>query len=89
MGESGYVARHMFEVREKPQMVERALLVRICFDKREEAEAASLLAELEELVTTLEIGIAESVLVRSRVQHKGFICGTGKVVHVAHPFQQC
>jgi GTP-binding protein HflX len=73
----------MFEVREKPQMVERALLVRICFDKREEEEAASLLAELEELVTTLGIGIAESVLVRSRVQHKRFICGTGKAEELA------
>ena len=71
------VAR-MFEVREKPEMVERAMLVRICFDKREEAEAGSLLAELEELVATLGIGIAEAVLVRSRVQHKRFICGTGK-----------
>lgn len=68
----------MFEVREKPQMVERALLVRICFDKREEEESSSLLAELEELVTTLGIGIAETMLVRSRVHHKRFICGTGK-----------
>ena len=59
-------------------MVERALLVRICFHKREEAEAGSLLAELEELVATLGIGIAEALLVRSRVQHKRFICGTGK-----------
>ena len=73
----------MFEVREKPQMVERALLVRICFDKREEEDAASLLAELEELVTTLGIGIAESVLVRSRGQHKRFICGTGKAEELA------
>ena len=73
----------MFEVREKPQMVERALLVRICFDKREEEEAASLLVELEELVTTLGIGIAESLLVRSRVHHKRFICGTGKAEELA------
>lgn len=68
----------MFEVREKPDMVERALLVRICFDKREEEEEQKLLTELEELVTTLEIGIARSLLVHSRVQHKRFICGTGK-----------
>lgn len=68
----------MFEVREKPDMVERALLVRICFNKREEEEAGKLLTELEELVKTLGIGIEETLLVRSRVNHRQFICGTGK-----------
>ena len=68
----------MFEVREKPDMVEKALLVRICFAKREEEEGAKLLEELEELVKTLGIGIEKSLLVRSRVTHRQFICGTGK-----------
>ncbi|MFD0895561.1 GTPase HflX [Luteolibacter ambystomatis] len=72
----------MFEVREKPEMVERALLVRIYFDPREEDEAASLLEELGELVSTLGIGIVESVLVRSRQQHKKHICGTGKAAEI-------
>ncbi|WP_338289642.1 GTPase HflX [Luteolibacter sp. LG18] len=72
----------MFEVREKPQMVERALLVRIYFDPREEDESASLLEELGELVSTLGIGIVESVLVRSRQQHKRHICGTGKAAEI-------
>ena len=35
----------MFDVREKPQKVERALLVGVYFDRREEAEAKSLLEE--------------------------------------------
>lgn len=73
----------MFEVREKPEMVERALLVRIYFDPREEDESASLLEELGELVSTLGIGIVDSVLVRSRQQHKRFICGTGKAAEIA------
>jgi len=73
---------HMFEVREKPQMVERALLVRIYFDPREEDESASLLEELGELVTTLGIGVVESVLVRSRQQHKKHLCGTGKATEI-------
>lgn len=59
-------------------MVEKALLVRIYFDKREEEESGKLLCELEELVMTLGIEIAETLLVRSRVNHKHFICGTGK-----------
>ncbi|NNC88219.1 MAG: GTPase HflX [Akkermansiaceae bacterium] len=73
----------MFEVRDKPQMVERAMLVRICFDKREEPEADSLLTELEELVRTLGIDVGESHLVRSREIHKKYLCGTGKAAELA------
>lgn len=72
----------MFEVREKPQMVERALLVRFYFDPREADEAASLLDELGELVKTLGIEIAESVLPRCREMHKKFLCGTGKAAEI-------
>ena len=59
-------------------MVERALLVRICGDRREADEAESLLAELGELVNTLGIGIVESVLVFTRSMHIKYLCGTGK-----------
>lgn len=68
----------MFEVREKPEMVERALIVRICADRREAEEAESLLNELGELVRTLGIHVAESALVFTRALHKKFLCGTGK-----------
>ncbi|GAA5494786.1 GTPase HflX [Rubritalea halochordaticola] len=72
----------MFEVREKPQMVERALLVRMSFNRREEEEDISLLNELEELVTTLGIGIADLMLAHSRSMHKKYLCGTGKAAEV-------
>lgn len=72
----------MFEVRQKPEMVERALLVRLYFDKNEEEESASLLDELGELVSTLGIEIAESVLAKSREMHKKFLCGTGKAAEI-------
>lgn len=68
----------MFEVRDKPEMVERALLIRIYSDKREEDEAVSLLEELGELVRTLGIGVVEFSLVHTRALHKKFLCGTGK-----------
>lgn len=68
----------MFEVRQKPDMVERALLVRFYFDAREAAESESLLEELAELVKTLGVEVIESVLCRSREMHKKFLCGTGK-----------
>ncbi len=77
----------MFEVREKPDMVERAMLVGFCFDKREEIETQKLLLELEELVDTLGIGIVGIELVRVRDRNKGYLCGTGKVeelIELAH-----
>lgn len=68
----------MFEVREKPDMVEKAMLVGFCFDKSEEPETRLLLAELEELVDTLGIEVVGMELVRIRDKNRGFICGTGK-----------
>ena len=59
-------------------MVERALLVRFCFDPREIDEAESLLEELGELVKTLGIEVVDSVLARCRDMHKKLLCGTGK-----------
>ncbi len=73
----------MFEVRDKPEMVERALLVRICHDRREADEAESLLAELGELVNTLGIGVIDSALVFTRSLHKRYLCGTGKAQEIA------
>ncbi len=68
----------MFDVKEKPEMVEKALLVRISLNRRNEAEDSALLEELKELVTTLGIGVEESMLVYARSENKKFICGTGK-----------
>ncbi len=68
----------MFEVREKPEMVERALLVGVYFDKREEQEAKSLLVELNELVDTLGIGVVERELIFVREQNKAYLMGSGK-----------
>ena len=73
----------MFEVREKPQMVERALLVSVHFHRRDADRAESLLRELEELVGTLGIAVIERLLVFSREQHRKFLCGTGKAAEVA------
>ena len=73
----------MFEVREKPNLVERALLVGVYFEKSDEPEAASLLEELHELVSTLGIGIVDSVLIRVRGgETAGFMTGRGKMDEV-------
>ncbi len=68
----------MFDIREKPEMVERAFLIGVYFDRHEESEAASLLEELGELVSTLGIGVVESNLVFVRDQSKRYLTGSGK-----------
>ncbi len=68
----------MFDVREKPKKVERALLVGACFDKREAPEARDLLNELRELVETLHIGIAATECVHVREINPRYLVGKGK-----------
>ena len=67
----------MFEVREKPQLVEKALLVGVYYDKSETDEAASLLQELRELVETLNIGIGKTTLVNVRETYPSHLMGKG------------
>ena len=69
----------MFEVREKPQMVEKALLVGVYADRADAAEAESLLLELRELVDTLGIPVAESLLIKVRGNHPSHLMGKGKM----------
>lgn len=72
-------------------MVERALLVRFCFDPREVDEGVSLLEELGELVYSLGIEVAEKTLARCRSIHKKFLCGTGKAdeIHALAQAHEC
>jgi GTP-binding protein HflX len=60
-------------------MVERAFLIGLAGPKESDAEAASLLEELDELVRTLKIGIAGKELVRMRAPQAHFLLGSGKV----------
>ncbi|MEO0446161.1 MAG: GTPase HflX [Verrucomicrobiota bacterium] len=68
----------MFEVREKPQQVERAFLLGAYFDRRDEQEAESLVAELADLVDTLGIQIQDKRAIFVRDQNKAFLTGVGK-----------
>lgn len=68
----------MFEVREKSEMVQRALLVGVYLDRRDEPEAASLLEELGELVATLGVAEGGRELVLVRDQSRGYLTGSGK-----------
>lgn len=79
----------MFEIREKPEMVERAMLVSIYFDPSEAGEKQAMLDELEDLVSNLGIGIAGKHLIKSRDMHAKFLCGTGKAQEVKELAEAC
>ncbi len=68
----------MFEVREKPKLVERGLLVGIQRSDMTRDEANNLLLELEELVETLDIPVVETCVVNLRDPHPHFLVGSGK-----------
>ncbi len=67
-----------FEIREKPETFERALLVGLGLPGESRHERAALLAELVDLVENLGIGIAEHELVFTRELQAKYLCGTGK-----------
>jgi GTP-binding protein HflX len=68
----------MFDIREKPNMVERAFLIGAYFDRREKQEASDLLEELCELVGTLGIEVAGKELVYAREHTARYLIGSGK-----------
>ena len=78
----------MFDVQERPELVRRALLVGVYFEREEEAEATDLLAELRELVETLGIGIAGEVLNRVRNGTTRFLTGSGKAREIIDQARQ-
>jgi len=73
----------MFEIKEKPKMVERAFLISAYTKAEEKEEAGSLLEELEELVDTLGIPVIDRMLVHHRENHAKLLIGTGKADEIA------
>ena len=72
----------MFEVKEKPRLVEKAFLVSVILREDEREEANSLLDELAELVQNLGIKVHEKKVVRTRKTFPGHILGKGKVEEI-------
>jgi len=69
----------MFEVKEKPRLVERAFLLSCILSEREREVAGSLLDELEELTMNLGIKVVGRKIIRIRKTSPRFILGKGKV----------
>ncbi len=71
-----------FEIREKPATFERALLVGLGLPGESRRERTALLAELEDLVRNLGIGIAECTLEFTRELQAKYLCGVGKAEEI-------
>lgn len=68
----------MFDIKDRPNLVEKALLVGAAFRRDDMEEARDLMEELKELVRTLQIGIAESAIVFVREISPRYLVGSGK-----------
>ncbi len=71
-----------FEIREKPELVERALLVGLGMPGDSRRERTALLAELEDLVSNLGIGIVGTMLEFTREIQAKYLCGIGKAEEI-------
>ena len=68
----------MFEVRDKPKVVTRALLVSAWWKPQTPEEGRSLLDELAELADTLGLTVVDRVLVKIDRPQASFLIGSGK-----------
>lgn len=73
----------MFETKDYAKTPERALLLSAYTEKALRTEAESLLEELDELVCTLGISIAEKQLLFIRETHPRHLIGSGKAEEIA------
>ncbi len=69
----------MFEVKEKPRLVERAFLLACVHTEKDREEANSLLDELDELIRNLGIQIVGRKVIRIRKTSPRYMLGKGKV----------
>ncbi len=72
----------MFDIKERPKQVERALLIGVYKDAEQKAESESLLEELGSLVETLEIPIIDRLLVRVQARNPRYFVGSGKAEEI-------
>src|SRR6516164_1342747 len=72
----------MITIREKPDRVERALLVSVYTGAAQKEESESLLIELNSLVDTLGIPVLDSLLVRVQEPNPRYFVGAGKAEEI-------
>lgn len=72
----------MVEIKEKPQRVEKALLIGVSRDAHQKEEAENLLLELQALVETLGIEVVDQRLVRVSEWSPRLFVGSGKAQEI-------
>ncbi len=72
----------MFDVREDPAMVQRALLVGVEYGKVISDETISLVEELEELVNNIGVEVIEKTVIRVRKSNPKYLIGAGQAEEV-------
>lgn len=78
----------MFEVNEKPRLVEKAFLISCITTEIDRPEANSLLNELDELTRNLGINVVGREVIRVRKTSPRFILGKGKVDEILEQLQE-
>ncbi|HYY27131.1 MAG TPA: GTPase HflX [Chthoniobacterales bacterium] len=73
----------MFDITEKPKQVRKAFLVGVYNQAGQRDEAESLLTELGSLVATLEIPVADRLLIRVQTPSPRFFVGSGKAEEIS------
>jgi GTP-binding protein HflX len=72
----------MFDIQEKPKQVEKAFLVGVYSNPAQKGDSESLLSELDSLVDTLEIHVADHLLVRVPTPNPRYFVGSGKAEEI-------
>ncbi|MBV9643360.1 MAG: GTPase HflX [Verrucomicrobia bacterium] len=72
----------MFDIKEKPKQVERALLVGVYKGAEQRDDCESLLAELGSLVYTLDIPVVDRLLVKVQDRNPRYFVGSGKAEEI-------
>ncbi len=75
--------QRMFEIKERPKMVERAFLVGVAIGSADRRDAEGLLDELAELTSTLGVPIVGRTLVAVRAPQSRLLVGAGKAEEIA------
>ncbi len=73
----------MFDISEKPKLVEKAFLIGVFHTQVEKEQSASLLDELAALVETLAIPVAKKQLIRVPEPSSRYFVGSGKAEEIA------
>jgi GTP-binding protein HflX len=82
------MAMSMFDIKEKPKLVQRAFLIGAYFDRRNAEDAADLLNELKELVETLGIGVIATECIFVRDYNPRYMTGSGKAAELIEQAKQ-